>query len=221
MPKVTLSRRRALVAVCGALAVVVGAAHFLLPPVPAPAPAQALAPPPSPSGVGTVAAPAGSLPAGGPPGAPATPPSSPAQVVVVDVAGAVRRPGLYRLPQGSRVADAIARAGGAARRADVALVNLAALLADGEQVLVPARAGPAAAGGAGAAPAPLAATGPVHLNSATVEQLDALPGVGPVTAQKIVDYRAAHGTFTSVDELDAIAGIGPAKIEDLRKLVAP
>src|SRR5438874_13623457 len=105
MPKFTLSRRRALVAVCGALAVVVGAAHFLLPPVPAPAPAQALASPPSPSGVGTVAAPVGSLPAGGLPGAPATASSGPAQIVV-DVAGAVRRPGLYRLPQGSRVADA-------------------------------------------------------------------------------------------------------------------
>jgi competence protein ComEA len=122
------------------------------------------------------------------------------------------------LPQGSRVADAVARAGGATRRADVALVNLAAPLADGTQVVVPVRA--AAAGGGGPA-SPAAPAGPVHLNSATLDQLDALPGVGPVTAQKILDYRQQHGAFTSVDELDAIPGIGPARLEQLRKLVAP
>jgi competence protein ComEA len=141
-----------------------------------------------------------------------------AQLVVVDVAGAVRHAGLYRLPQGSRIADAVARAGGATARAQLDLVNLAAPLADGEQVLVPARGPGVAAAGAGAGPSP---TAPVDLNSATIEQLDALPGVGPVTAQKIIDYRQAHGPFRSVDELDAIPGIGPARIENLRGLVVP
>jgi competence protein ComEA len=142
-----------------------------------------------------------------------------AGLVVVDVAGAVRRAGLYRLPHGSRIADAIARAGGATARAELDLVNLAAPLADGEQVLVPARgASPAGAGGPSGQSGP---TAPVDLNSATTEQLDALPGIGPVTAQKIVDYRQAHGPFTSVDELDAIPGIGPARIENLRGLVIP
>jgi competence protein ComEA len=147
--------------------------------------------------------------------------------VVVHVVGAVRRPGLYRLAQGARVADAVARAGGSTRKADLALVNLAALVSDGEQVVVPRRGagaagGPAgAAGGAGASSGSGIPTGPVHLNSATVEQLDALPGVGPVTAQKIVDYRQKHGAFTSVDELDAVSGIGPARLDQLRDLVAP
>jgi competence protein ComEA len=146
-----------------------------------------------------------------------TAPVAPAQVVI-DVVGAVRRPGLYRLAQGARVADAVRRAGGATRRADLSLVNLAQLVADGEQVVVPRRGAAAASGGTAAA-AP--ATGPVHLNSATLEQLDALPGVGPVTAQKIVDYRAKHGAFSSVDGLDAIPGIGPARLDQLRDLVAP
>ena len=146
-----------------------------------------------------------------------TAPVAPAQVVI-DVVGAVRRPGLYRLAQGARVADAVRRAGGATRRADLSLVNLAQLVADGEQVVVPRRGAAAAPGGTAAA-AP--ATGPVHLNSATAEQLDALPGVGPVTAQKIVDYRAKHGAFSSVDALDAIPGIGPARLDQLRDLVAP
>lgn len=152
-----------------------------------------------------------------PPPAATTAAAPPAALVVVDVVGAVRRPGLYRLAQGMRVADAVARAGGATRKADLALVNLAALLADGIQVVVPARTP-----GAGAVPAsPSAPTGPVHLNSATLEQLDALPGVGPVTAQKILDYRHQHGAFSSVDELDAIPGIGPARLDQLRGLVAP
>jgi competence protein ComEA len=138
--------------------------------------------------------------------------------VLVDVVGAVRRPGLYRVPQGSRVADALARAGGTTRKAQLELVNLAAPIADGEQIVVPRRGGAVAVGGAGV---PGAASGPVHLSTATVEQLDTLPGVGPVTAQKIVDYRQQHGAFASVDELDAVPGIGPARLEQLKGLVAP
>ncbi len=150
--------------------------------------------------------------------APAAPTqSAPAPVLVVDVVGAVRRPGLYRLPQGSRIADAVARAGGATAKAELQLVNLAAPLADGTQIVVPARASVAASGAA----APGAPAGPVHLNTATLEELDALPGVGPVTAQKILDYRQQHGAFSSVDELDAIPGIGPARLDQLRDLVAP
>jgi competence protein ComEA len=138
--------------------------------------------------------------------------------LVVHVVGAVRRPGLYRLDEGARVADALARAGGTTRRAQLELVNLAAPLADGQQVVVPRRGSVVSAtpGAGGSAP-----TGPVHLSTATLEQLDALPGVGPVTAQKILDYRQQHGSFGSVDELDAISGIGPARLEQLRGLVAP
>lgn len=142
--------------------------------------------------------------------------------LVVHVVGAVRRPGLYRLSEGSRIADALARAGGATRKADLTVVNLAAPLSDGVQVVVarrvPAAGAASAALGSSAAPAP---SGPVHLNTATLEQLDALPGVGPVTAQKILDYRDQNGGFASVDELDAVPGIGPARMEQLREAVAP
>jgi competence protein ComEA len=141
-------------------------------------------------------------------------------VLVVHVAGEVRRPGLYRLREGARIADAVRRAGGARRSADLAALNLAAPLVDGVQVLVPARS---AAGGTAAAPssgvdAPAAL---ISLSSATVEELDELPGVGPITAQKIVDYRGEHGPFASVDDLDAVPGIGPTRIEQLRDLVTP
>jgi competence protein ComEA len=147
-----------------------------------------------------------------------------ATAVVVDVVGAVRRPGLYRLEQGARIADAVSRAGGATPKADLALINLAAPLADGEQVVVPkhgaaALGAPMGAGGSSGAGAP--ASGPVHLSTATLEQLDSLPGIGPVTAQKILDYRQKHGAFTSVDELDAVPGIGPARLDQLKDLVAP
>jgi competence protein ComEA len=138
--------------------------------------------------------------------------------LVVDVEGAVRRPGLVHLSPGSRVADAVARAGGTTRKADRTGVNLAAPVSDGQQVVVPRR-GSVGSSPAGAGGAP--ASGPLSLSSATAEQLDALPGVGPVTAQKIVDYRTQHGAFHSVDELDAISGIGPARIADLRGLVVP
>ena len=137
--------------------------------------------------------------------------------LVVHVVGAVRRAGLFRLRDGSRVADALARAGGPTRHADLAAVNLAAPLVDGEQVVVPRR-GP---GGSTAVTAAPGAGAKVSLGSATVEQLDELPGVGPVTAQKIVDWRSTHGPFRSVDDLDDVPGIGPARIEQLRDLVTP
>jgi competence protein ComEA len=147
--------------------------------------------------------------------------AEPRPQLVVHVVGAVRRPGLYRLADGARIADALRRAGGATRRADLSLVNLAAPVSDGTQVVVPRRAPPAPASAGEGGGDPGAAAGPVHLNTATVEQLDELPGVGPVTAQKIIEYREQHGAFSSVDDLDAIPGIGPARLEQLRELVAP
>lgn len=146
--------------------------------------------------------------------------AEPAPRLVVHVVGAVRRPGLYRLANGARIADALRRAGGATRRADLSLVNLAAPVSDGTQVVVPRRAPLAGTGGTGETGS-AAAGGPLHLNTATAEQLDELPGVGPVTAQKIIDWREQHGAFSSVDDLDAIPGIGPARLEQLRELVAP
>jgi competence protein ComEA len=148
-----------------------------------------------------------------------TSPATAARLLVVDVVGAVRRPGLVRLAEGSRVAAAIAQAGGLRRGAERAGVNFAAPVSDGQQVVVPQRGAAVAAGAGGGAAS--ASTGPVSLSSATAEQLDALPGVGPVTAEKIVAYRQQHGAFRSVDELDAISGIGPSRIADLRGLVVP
>ncbi len=141
------------------------------------------------------------------------------QELVVHVVGAVRRPGLYRLVEGSRIADAIREAGGARPAADLGLVNLAAPVADGQQVVVPRRADRGGAGEQGAVSVAGPANGPVHLNTATLEELDALPGVGPVTAEKILAYRDEHGAFQSIDELDAVPGIGPARLEELRQLV--
>jgi len=141
--------------------------------------------------------------------------------VVVDVAGAVNQPGVYRLPSSARVEDALKRAGGATRRADLSQVNRAAKVEDGRQILVPARVRPPAAGVAAPAQAPPGSPGaqPVNLNTATLEQLDQLDGVGPSTAQKILDYRQEHGGFGSVDELDQIAGIGEKRMAALREHV--
>jgi len=135
--------------------------------------------------------------------------------LVVDVVGAVRRPGLYRLRQGTRIADAVALAGGSTSKADLALVNLAAPLADGEQVVVPARGGGGSGGAAGGG------STIVDLNSATAEQLDGLPGIGPSTAARILAYRQQHGPFHSLAELDGVPGIGPAKLAQLKGLVTP
>jgi len=146
--------------------------------------------------------------------------TAPARTLLVHVVGAVRKPGLYRLRDGSRTADAIRRAGGAKPKAALELVNLASPIADGQQVVVPARgdSGPTTAATDGVAGSG-GMGGKIHLNSATLEQLDTLPGVGPVTAQKILAYRTEHGAFQAVEELDAVPGIGPARLEELKTLV--
>jgi competence protein ComEA len=163
---------------------------------------------------------------GGPDAAPAAAPAikvsddgggGAAARVVVHVAGAVHAAGVYRLRSGARVSDAVERAGGATRRADLSQVNLAAKVEDGRQILVPRRL---AAGAAATATSSTTAPGvPVNLNTATLEQLDALSGVGPVTAQKIIDYREEHGGFGSVDELGEVAGIGDVRLASLREQV--
>jgi competence protein ComEA len=152
--------------------------------------------------------------------------------VMVHVAGAVRKPGVYRLAGGTRVADAVERAGGATRRADLGGVNLAAKLEDGRQIIVPlrARAGAPAAGASGVAASGRGTAGttasggaapaaPVNLNTATPEQLDTLPGVGPATVQKILEYREQHGGFGSVEELGQVSGIGEKRLAALREQV--
>ncbi len=174
MPEFLLQRRRALLAAAVALALLLLAVRYVLP-AGTTTPAAPLPPPPAPGASATGAS---------------------AGRVVVDVVGAVRQPGLYRLPQGS--------------------------LADGEQVVVPKRGavGAVAPSGAGAG----AGTGPaapVQLSTATLEQLETLPGIGPVMAQKILDFRTKHGAFSSVDELDAVSGIGPKRLDQLRDLVVP
>lgn len=139
--------------------------------------------------------------------------------VVVDVVGRVRRPGVYRLAAGSRVADAVRAAGGTSPGVDLSSTNLARMLVDGEQIPIgTAGATPPTAPASG--PAGSGATGLVDLNTSTAEQLDALPGVGPVLAQHILDWRAAHGRFDSVDQLRDVSGIGPSKYADLRPLVS-
>lgn len=137
--------------------------------------------------------------------------------IVVDVAGAVRQPGVYRLPVGARVVDAIERAGGAAGGALLEGINRAARLADGQQVMVPER-GP---DGSIATVGVTAEDGPISLGSASVEQLDTIDGIGPVTAAKIVEYRDQHGGLASVDQLDRVSGIGPATMESLRARLQP
>jgi len=158
-------------------------------------------------------------------------------VIVVDVSGKVRSPGLQRLPAGSRVADALRAAGGVRPGTNTDGLNRARLLVDGEQIVVgaptpamgsatgsgtggmgPGSTGPVGTGGSAAGAAPSA---PVALSTATVDQLDSLPGVGPVLAQHIIDYRTQHGGFRSVDELREVNGIGDRRFADLRNLVRP
>lgn len=137
--------------------------------------------------------------------------------VVVDVTGAVEQPGVYRLPLGARVTDAVERAGGASGGALLEAINLAARLADGQQVVVPRR-GPA---GASLAPSGSAEEGPISLGTATLEQLDTIEGIGPVTAEDIIEFRDEQGGLSSVDQLDQVSGIGPATMESLRARLQP
>ena len=141
----------------------------------------------------------------------------------VHVSGEVRRPGLYRLPHGSRVGESVQRAGGPSRRAELAGVNLAAQLQDGQQVNVPRRGGRAAAAGPPGGPEvpPGSAGGPIALGTATAEQLDAVDGIGPTLAARIIEYRAAHGGFRSIDQLREVEGIGEKRFEALREAVQP
>ncbi|MFB1041864.1 helix-hairpin-helix domain-containing protein [Streptomyces chrestomyceticus] len=180
------------------------------------------------------------------------PPTAAGRLLVVDVVGKVHRPGIHRLPQGARVADALGAAGGVLDGANTRGLNRARLLVDGEQIAVDvagaapgaagqgAGAGSGAAAGAGSGAAAGAGTGggatsgsvggaggtgaggaPVSLNSATAEELDGLPGVGPVLARHIIEYRTAHGGFTSVEQLREVNGIGDRRFADLRPLVQP
>ncbi|HXR31901.1 MAG TPA: ComEA family DNA-binding protein [Solirubrobacterales bacterium] len=138
--------------------------------------------------------------------------------VVVHVTGAVVSPGVYRLPAGARVTDAVRRAGGANGGALLEAINLAARLADGQQVVVPKRGPggvPLTSGGAAAE------AGPISLGTATVEQLEEIDGIGPVTAEKILEYRDQQGGLASVDQLDQVSGIGPATMDSLRARLQP
>ncbi|NGO84503.1 ComEA family DNA-binding protein [Streptomyces rhizosphaericola] len=160
-------------------------------------------------------------------GAPPSPPPEPPGEIVVDVAGKVHRPGVQRLPAGSRVADALRAAGGVRAGADVTGLNRARVLMDGEQVRVGLpqapvdQAAPGVTGGAAGASGPSGPAAPLSLSTATKEQLETLPGVGPVLAQHIIDHRTESGGFRSVDELRQVSGIGDRRFADLRPLVQP
>ena len=215
-----LDRPRLALYVALALVVCVLGARYLV------AQAQAPAPPRAGAGAGADGAQAGGTPDGT--GASVSVERAGGGRVTVHVAGAVRRPGVYRLPAGARVDDALRSAGGPRDRADLTAVNLAAKLEDGRQVLVPERAAVAAGGGgAGAAAVPGTAPGgaggppgaPINLNTATLEQLDTLDGVGPGIAQRIVDYREQHGGFSRVEDLGEVPGIGAKRLATLTPLV--
>ena len=165
--------------------------------------------------------------ASSPAGVRGSPAAGGAPQVMVQVAGEVERPGVYRVPSGARVNDAVARAGGLTRRADPAGVNLVARVQDGQQVVVPRRGagGVVAVGGSTAVTSSgssaASTAGPISLGSATAAQLDTLDGIGPTLAQRIVDYRQAHGGFGSVDQLRQVEGIGEKRFAALEKAVTP
>jgi competence protein ComEA len=171
----------------------------------------------APAAAGGANRPAAAGPAGD--GAGATPPARGAEVYV-HVAGAVRRPGLIRLPSGTRVATALERAGGPTRRADLTLVNLAARVQDGQQIVVPA-AGAAAGGDTAADGAGTVPGTKIHLSTATAEQLEEVDGIGPTLAERIVEYRDENGGFRSLDELAEVEGIGEQRLATLRDALQP
>ena len=174
-------------------------------------------------------APGANVPAGGPappagaasPGG-AAPPGGTGPTLTVQVAGEVRRPGVYQLPPGARAYEAVERAGGLTSRADQAGVNLVVKLSDGQQVIVPRRGAAGVASPSGtASPEGSGSPTKVSLGSATPEQLDAIDGIGPTLAKRIIEYRTQHGGFRSVDELRQVDGIGEKRFESLREAVTP
>ncbi len=204
------SRVRAWVVLGGLMVLVVGVAALVRTPL------ARLTSPPIPvasSGAGQPAALSPLVVAGATGDDGSVPPGSPTPSgLVVHVTGEVRRPGVVTLPVGSRVADAVAAAGGVRRGGSLGSTNLARLLVDGERIEVGGRSSNGSVGGA-------ATAGPVDLNSATAEQLDALPGIGPVTAAKILAWRSQNGRFSVVEELAEVPGIGPRTLAELRPLV--
>jgi competence protein ComEA len=142
---------------------------------------------------------------------------SPAVVLIVDVAGAVHQPGVYEFAEGDRVIDAIERAGGQLPKADLSLLNLAAPLTDGTQILVPKSGPPRAVVPGGTAPG--SSTGLININSASATELETLSGIGEVLAATIIEYREQNGPFASVDDLMDVSGIGPATLEEIRDQV--
>lgn len=179
-----------------------------------------LAPPPKTSELETVplvADPTDGAPLSPSSSSPAGSPSGPK--VTVHVVGAVKKPGVYQLPEGSRITDAVEAAGGATNKAHPELVNLAAKLVDGQQIILP---GTSNSSGAAQAPVPGGgAEAKISINSADAQTLQELPGIGPALAERIIEFRTKNGPFSTVEELDAVSGIGPAMLEKLSDLVVP
>jgi competence protein ComEA len=151
-------------------------------------------------------------------GAPASPSASPVPIIV-DITGSVMRPGVYEFVQGDRVIDAVERAGGAKANADLTTLNLAALLTDGTQIVVPKQGTTGTTGTTGSGDTSSSSAGIVNINTATATEFETLSGIGEVLAAAIVDYRTENGPFTSVDELEDVSGIGPSTLEEIRDQV--